>query len=67
MALLSLLLLSKESVAVSQEVCPDPEAGNTWEGSRTFLRVREASKRLQASIRSEHTLMRDAHAAFRQV
>ena len=50
-----------------QENCPDPAAGNAWAGSRTFLRVREAHKRLSASIRSEHALMRDAHLTFRQV
>ena len=50
-----------------QEVCPDPEAGNEWQSSSTFLRVCEAHKRLAASIRSEHMIMRDAHLAFRQV
>ncbi|BDA44478.1 hypothetical protein COCOBI_05-6650 [Coccomyxa sp. Obi] len=53
--------------AMLKENCPNPTAGNTWQGSRTFLRVREAHKRLSASIRSEHTLMCDAHLAFRQV
>lgn len=52
---------------MSQKDCPNREGDNQWQGSRTYLRVMEAHKRLAASLRHEHALMCNAHAAFRQV
>jgi len=38
-----------------------------WEGSRTFLNVHAGHSRLAASVAHEHSIMRAAHASFRQV
>lgn len=50
---------------VVQETCP--RGGKHWKGSSTYLSLLGAQRRLSASIRAEHELMRQANLTFRQV
>ena len=53
------------TIAGMQETCP--RGGKHWKGSSTYLSLLGAHRRLAASIRAEHELMRQANLTFRQV